>query len=205
LRQTLPRNSSEGPHGPPNTLARPALSFLFLLTAVVIGSAAVLGLVRRHQDRLHLATNGAHWIWLSSEFGEERAPLGFFAAKDFDWEGGGQGPARALLFVDRRYTFSFNGARVGEGEKKPGDPLDAYDVSRSLVRGRNRIRIGVESPDGAGGVLFLLTLPDGSRIASGPSWKVAKTEQELESRPHFAAVWGRPPMHPWGYPAATGR
>src|SRR5262245_26780618 len=106
--------------------------------AVVIASAAVLGLVRRHQDRLHLATDRAQWIWLSSEIGEERAPLGFFAAKDFDWEGGGQGPARALLFVDRRYTFSFNGARVGEGVKKPGDPLDASDVCRKLGRGAKR-------------------------------------------------------------------
>jgi hypothetical protein len=138
------------------------------------------------------------------EVDEEPAPLRFFAAREFDWQGSGSRPARALLFVDRRYSLFFNGESVGQGQQRPGDPLDAYDLSSLLRRGRNRIVIRAESPDGAGGILFLLNLPDGSQVPSDGRWRVAKTEKELESGPRQAAIWGSPPMYPWGYPALRG-
>jgi hypothetical protein len=171
-----------------------------VLAFSVAGSALAWSIVRRHQDRLHRATGSAHWIWLSDEVGEEPAPLRFFAARDFDWQGSGGRPARALLFVDRRYAFFLNGGPVGQGQQRPGDPLDSYELSGLLRRGLNRIVIRAESPDGAGGILFLLTLPDGSRLPSDGQWRVAKTEKELESGGRSAAIWGSPPMYPWGYP-----
>lgn len=171
-----------------------------MLTLAVAGSALAWSAARRHQDRLHRATGPASWIWLTEEVGEEPAPLRFFAAREFDWQGSGSRPAQAVLFVDRRYTLFFNGVLVGQGRQRPGDPLDDYDLSGSLWRGRNRIVIGAESPDGAGGILFLLTLPDGSQLPSDGRWRVAKTERELESGGRQAAIWGSPPMYPWGYP-----
>jgi hypothetical protein len=181
-------------------LARPVPAFLFVLTLAVAGSALAWSVARRHQDQLHRATGPASWIWLADEVGEEPAPLRFFAAREFDWQGSGSRAAQALLFVDRRYTLFLNGGLVGQGLQRPGDPLDAYDLSSLLRRGLNRIVIGAESPDGAGGILFLLNLPDGTQLPSDGRWRVAKTEKELESGGRRAAVWGSPPMYPWGYP-----
>jgi hypothetical protein len=181
-------------------LARPVPAFLFLLTLAVAGSALAWSVARRHQDRLHRTTGPASWIWLADEVGEEPAPLRFFSAREFDWQGSGSRPAQALLFVDRRYILFLNGGLVGQGLQRPGDPLDAYDLSGLLRRGLNRIVIGAESPDGAGGILFLLNLPDGTQLPSDGRWRVAKTEKELESGGRRAAVWGSPPMYPWGYP-----
>jgi hypothetical protein len=175
-----------------------------VLTLAVAGSALAWSVARRHQDRLHRATGPASWIWLTEEVDEDPALLRFFAAREFDWQGSGSRPARALLFVDRRYTLFFNGARVGQGRQRPGDPLDAYELSGLLRRGVNRVVIGAESPDGAGGILFLLTLPDGTQLFSDSRWRVAKTEKELESGGRQAAVWGSPPMYPWGYPRLPG-
>jgi hypothetical protein len=185
-------------------LARPVPAFLIVLAVFVAGSALAWCVARRYQDRLHRATGPASWIWLTDEVGEEPAPLRFFAAREFDWHGSASRPAQVLLFVDRRYALFFNGAPVGQGRQRPGDPLDAYDLSGLLRRGRNRIVIGAESPDGAGGILFLLTLPDGTQLSSDGRWRVAKTEKELESGGRQAAVWGSPPMYPWGYPRLRG-
>lgn len=182
-------------------LARPSVAFLFLLAVVVLGGALALAVSRQRQDRLHCATGPAQWIWLTRDIGEEPAPLRFWAARDFDWGGGGTGPARAVIFVDRRYELFFNGASAGRGQQRPGSPLDLYDVSRLLRRGRNRIEVWAESPDGAGGILFLLALPDGRAVASDRTWRVAGSEPGLASEARPAAVWGRPPMYPWGYPA----
>ena len=188
----------------PPLLARLVPAFLFVLTLAVAGSALAWSVARRHQNRLHRATGPASWIWLADEVGEEPAPLRFFAAREFDWQGSGSGPTQALLFVDRRYALFFNGGLVGQGQQRPGDPLDAYDLSGLLRRGLNRIVIGAESPDGAGGILFLLTLSDGTQVPSDGRWRVAKTEKELESGGRRAAVWGSPPMYPWGYPKLRG-
>jgi len=185
-------------------LARPLPAFLFVLTLAVTGSALAWSVARRHQDRVHRATGPASWIWLTDEVGEEPAPLRFFAAREFEWQGSGSGPTQALLFVDRRYALFFNGGLVGQGRQRSGDPLDAYDLSGLLRRGLNRIVIGAESPDGAGGILFLLTLPDGTQLPSDSRWRVAKTEKELKSGGRQAAVWGSPPMYPWGYPTLRG-
>jgi hypothetical protein len=185
-------------------LARPVPAFLVVLAVFLAGIGLAWSVARRHQNRLHRVTGSASWIWLTEEVGEEPSPLRFLAAREFDWQGSSSRPARALLFVDRRYALFFNGGPVGQGQQRPGDPLDAYDFSRLLRRGRNRIVIGAESPDGAGGILFLLTLPDGSQLPSDGRWRVAKTEKELESGGRQAALWRSPPMYPWGYPRLRG-
>ena len=167
----------------------------------MIASAAVVAIVRRSEDRRHLVTGRAEWIWVGKEIPEERGPLIFIAIREFSWSGTPAGPARALLFVDRRHVLSVNGARLGRGEQKPGDPLAVYDVSGVLRPGSNRIQIDAESPDGAGGILFALRLPNGEEVVSDGSWRVVRSLRELLTGGLPAAVWGRPPMYPWGYPA----
>ncbi len=114
-------------------LARPVPAFLFVLTLSVAGSALAWSVARRHQDRLHRATGPASWIWLTDEVGEEPAPLQFFAAREFDWQGSDSRPAHAILFVDRQYALFVNGELVGQGRQGPGDPLDAYNLSSLLA------------------------------------------------------------------------
>jgi hypothetical protein len=192
LRQTRPVSS------------RPATAWLFTLAAVVAVSALVLSLARRWEDRRHLATGRAQWIWLTYDL-KKPAPLRFFAAKEFDWNRAPEGPARLLLFVDRRYVLFVNGSRVGAGEQKPGDPLHVYEVSQLLRPGRNRIAIEAESPDGAGGILFALALPGGRMVVSDGSWRVGRSEKELAGGGAAAVIWGRPPMYPWRYPLLPRR
>jgi hypothetical protein len=61
--------------------------------------------------------------------------------------------------------------------------------------------IEAESPTGAGGILFHLDLPGAERVDSDATWRVSPSEAELARGAGTpAAVWGRPPMYPWGYP-----
>jgi hypothetical protein len=99
-----------------------------------------------------------------------------------------------------RHVFFVNGVAVGSGEQRPGDALRSYELSRFLRPGRNRLRIHADHPNGAGGILFCLRLPDGSMVVSDKRWRVGRSENELASEGRPAAVWGRPPMYPWGYP-----
>jgi hypothetical protein len=110
------------------------------------------------------------------------------------------GRAQARIFVDRRYVLRINGSFVGEGEQKPGDTLQTYDVSRFLTEGNNHISIEASSPTGAGGILFWLDPGNGRPLVSDSRWGIRLSD--AVSRP--AIVWGRPPMYPWGYPALPG-
>jgi hypothetical protein len=75
------------------------------------------------------------------------------------------------------------------------------EIAPALTAGVNRVVIEAESPTGAGGILFHLELPGGDHVDSDATWQVSSSEAELArgaGKP--AAVWGRPPMYPWGYP-----
>src|SRR6516164_6363966 len=110
---------------------------LALVLAVAAGGAALWALLREVRDRQQPAA-GASWIWFS--YGaEDPGPIRFFAGREFSWSGGAASPSRAFVFVDRRYVLSVNGSRVGAGGQKPGDRLDAYDLSRLLRPGVNRV------------------------------------------------------------------
>ena len=178
-------------------LSRPGAAILFALFALIVGAEALLAWRRAAEDRAHLVTGGARWIWLTLDFPEPRA-LHFEASREFRLD---SRPASApiCLFVDPHGSLTINGKSFGSADQKAGSPLRVFDAAPALVTGENRLVIEAESPTGAGGILFRMDLPGGRRIVSDSSWRVRSAGQ-AEDR--AAAVWGRPPMYPWGYPKA---
>jgi hypothetical protein len=184
--------------GPFTRSARAASIGIF---ALVLGSELVWVLIRAHEDRLHLATGAARWIWATRDL-PEAAPVHFTVKKEFALTRP-VSPSRARIFVDGAYELRVNGSLVGSGSKKPGDALDAYELFPTLKPVRNEISIDVSSPSGAGGILFWLDPGDGHAIVSEGSWEVDSWPGG--PKPRRAAVWGRPPMYPWGYPPLPRR
>jgi hypothetical protein len=179
--------------------ARPVPAALFLLALLIVLAAAALAGARALEDRAHLRTGGAQWIWLAVD-GEEPKPLRFFARRDFTLA---RVPpsAKALLFVDRRGVLRVNTSRFPLPEQRPGSPLAEVEIAPALAAGVNRVVIEAESPTGAGGILFHLDLPGAERVDSDATWRVSPSEAALARGGGTpAAVWGRPPMYPWGYP-----
>lgn len=176
-------------------LSQPPAAILFALFALIVAAAALLAWRRAASDRAHLVTGEARWIWPRLDFPEAET-LRFEASRDFRLD---SAPASATLklFVDPRGSLTVNGKSFASADQKAGDPLRVFDVAPALVVGENRLVVEAESPNGAGGILLCLDLPGGRRIVSDSSWRV-RSADEAESRP--AAVWGRPPMYPWGYP-----
>jgi hypothetical protein len=182
-------------------LSRPGPAFFFALLVLVVGAAAVHALVRSHEDRMHLATGRAAWIWYSGKVPEPR-PLRFWATRDFTLPAQ---PARAMakVFVDREHVLYVNGARAGGGTQRPGDPLAVYDVAPMLVAGLNRVAIEAASPTGTGGVLFSMDVENFGRdaLVSDSGWGVDLDESARERGGRYRPmVWGPPPQYPWGYP-----
>ena len=180
-------------------LSRPAPAALFLLAFLIVAAAAALAGTRALRDRAHLRTGGARWIWLAVDL-EEPKPVRFFARRDFTLV---RVPpsAKALLVVDRRGVLTVNASRFPLPEQRPGSPLAEVEIAQALTTGVNRVVIEAESPTGAGGILFHLDLPGGDHVDSDAMWRVSKSEAELARGAGTpAAVWGRPPMYPWGYP-----
>jgi hypothetical protein len=180
-------------------LARPVPAVLFLLAFLIVAGAALLAGARAMRDRSRLVTGRASWIWLALDIDEPK-PVRFYARRDFTIA---RAPvsAKALLFVDRRGVLSVNGSRFPSTEQRPGSPLAVFEIGPVLVPGDNSLVIEAESPTGAGGILFHLDLPEGTSIDTDASWRVALSESGLaRGGGARAAVWGRPPMYPWGYP-----
>ncbi len=180
-------------------LERPAPAVLFLLALLIVALAALLAGTRAASDRVHLVTGGARWIWFSLRIKEPK-PLRFYARRDFTLA---RAPASAktLLFVDRRGVLAVNGSRFPATEQRPGSPLAVFEIAPALVAGDNSLVIEAESQTGAGGILFHLELPEGTSIDSDASWRIGLSESDLaRGGGAYAAVWGRPPMYPWGYP-----
>jgi len=180
-------------------LARPVPAALFLLGLLVVAAAAALAGARALRDRAHLRTGAARWIWNAVDI-EEPKPVHFFAWRDFTLARA-PASAKARVFVDRRGILTVNASRFVLAERAPGSSLPSIEIAPALVAGANRVVIEAVSPTGIGGILFHLELPDGERIDSDATWRVSLSESAAargEGEP--AAVWGRPPMYPWGYP-----
>jgi hypothetical protein len=185
-------------------LTRPVPAVLFLLAVLIVAGAALLAGGRALRDRAHLLTGGARWIWFSLDIDEPK-PVRFYARRDFTIARV-PASAKALLYVDRRGVLSVNGSRFPATEQRPGSPLAVLEIAPALVAGGNSLVIEAESPTSAGGILFHLELPEGTSIDTDASWRVGLSESELaRGGGARAAVWGRPPMYPWGYPSRRGR
>ena len=177
-------------------------AYVRILAAALVLAAASAGILawrRSAVDRRHLATGPGRWIWYSHELSAAQ-PVAFAAWKEFRLPDAPRGPLRALLFVDREGTLAINGTIVGRVSQKPGDAFAAFDAAAYLRAGENRVRITASHPTGAGGVLFSLELPDGSVLGSDATWRVEKVPAD-GTPPHAAAIWGKPPLYPWRYPA----
>lgn len=180
-------------------LSRPVPAALFLLTLLVVAAAAALAGAWTLRDRARLRTGGARWIWHSVDI-KESNPVRFCTGRDFTIAGV-PSSAKALVFVDRSGVLAVNGTRFPLGPQPPGSPLAVVETAPALVAGVNHVVIEAESPTGAGGILFHLELPGGRSVDSDASWRVAPSEAALaRGQGTPAAVWGRPPMYPWGYP-----
>jgi hypothetical protein len=179
--------------------ARPVPAALFLLAFLIVAAAAALAGARALRDRSNLQTGRARWIWFAVDI-DEAKPVRFFAGRDFTLT---RVPpsAKALLFVDRRGVLTVNTSRFPLPEQRPGSPLAVVEIAPALAAGANRVVIEAESPTGAGGILFHFDVPGGESIDSDATWRVSPSQQDLaRGAGSPAAVWGRPPMYPWGYP-----
>jgi hypothetical protein len=179
-------------------LSRPFPAVLFLLAVLLLAAAALLAWVRAARDRANLVTDGARWIWFTLDVYEQK-PAHFWTWRDFSLDAV---PDRAVakLFIDPRGSLAVNGSKFPRVEQRPASPLAVFDIAASLVAGTNRILIEAESQTGAGGILFCLELPGGRRVTSDSTWRIALSEAVVGKEDRHAAVWGRPPMYPWGYP-----
>jgi hypothetical protein len=182
-------------------LSRPGPAFLFLLFALIVAAGAGRAVLRMHAERELLKTGDARWIWYSHDV---RAPrwMRFYATREFLLDGL---PARAIakVFGDRRHVLYINGFGMGGTEQKPGDPLYLHDLTPHLKRGENRVVVVLETPTGSGGLLFALDISGVGQnaVVSDKSWRVDLSPNAIEKGGRYrAAVWGRPPMYPWGYP-----
>jgi hypothetical protein len=175
------------------------LPALFLAVgAAVLVSSGLVAWRRAASDRANLRTGEARWIWLRLDFPQTQA-LHFRAWREFRLDAKPPS-ATAKLFVDPRGALTINSTSFPAIEQRPGSPLRLLDAAPALVAGNNRVTIEAESPTGAGGILFCLDLPDGKSIVSDSSWRVLSLAPSRPSEERPAAVWGRPPMYPWGYP-----
>jgi hypothetical protein len=195
LGQETPRSPSR------SILARPVGATLYAITTLVLAAAALRALTRAHEDRRQLTTGKAEWIWYSSGTARPQ-PLRFFATREFVLPAAPE-RASAKLFVDRDHVLFVNGARVGAGEQRPGDPLRVYPLASFLRAGVNRLVIEASSPTGVGGILFALDCDGYGRdaLVSDGAWRVdLSPDAESSGGRYRPIVWGRPPQPPWGYP-----
>ncbi|MEO8431264.1 MAG: hypothetical protein ABI592_07115 [Acidobacteriota bacterium] len=176
----------------------PFPAFLLAILVLALGVQGVLTLVRARRAR-EIGVAGARWIWI--EQSPDRAPLHFSAIRLFDVHAVPRS-AQARIFVDQRFVLWVNGSRAGSGGQSPGDAMERYEVSSLLRPGRNVIAIVAESARGIGGILFALDTGGRSpAIVSDGSWTIDPSGRRIaEAGPRRAAVLGRPPMYPWGYP-----
>ncbi len=175
-------------------------ALLLLLACVLAAASGIRAIIRAREDRLHLSTGAARWIWWTADL-TEPSPVRFYAARSF-LLAAAPPSARARIFVDRGWELFVNGQRVASGQQKPGDRLIGVDLSGRLRAGRNLLTIAAESPTGAGGILFALDLAErANAVVSDSSWLVTRSEAEArEGAGRPTIVWGSPPMHPWRYP-----
>jgi len=168
------------------------ISVLWAVAIAVAGAAAIRAVDLSWRRMESSETGRARWIWTAEDIKTAHA-IGFRASKSVVI-GEPIASARAKIFVDRSYRFLVDGAVVGSGGQRPGDPLDVFDLPGGLAPGEHELAIEAGSPTGIGGILFSLDLTGYGRnaVVSDGSWK-------SDGKPVF--VWGDPPMYPWGFPA----
>ena len=162
------------------------------VAGLAIAAAAAIRAVDLDWRRMEVSTTGrAEWIWVTDDV-KTPHPVKFSASRSFVLDRP-LAAAKARIFVDRSYRLFLDGIPVGAGGQKPGDPMDAYDLSGKFGAGRHDLRIEAESPTGIGGILFGLDLELLGRnaVVSDESWSVDG---------HAPFVWGRPPIYPWDFP-----
>jgi hypothetical protein len=191
----LPDNPRSSP------FSRPSFAILYVLALAIAATAAVRATLRAHAEREFSRIGRAEWIWYSREV-KEPSPIAFVATRDVVLD---RKPERATakLFVDAWHVLWVNGKRVGGGKHAPADPLALYEAAPWLTSGVNRIAIEAGSETGVGGLLFSLDVALAGRdaVVSDGSWRVDTSREAIVSGGRYrAAVWGRPPMHPWGWP-----
>jgi hypothetical protein len=192
----------EHPENPPDRLfSRPGFAILYVLAVAIAATAAIRATLRAHAERELSRTGRAEWIWYSREV-KESAPIAFVATRDVLLD---RKPDRATvkLYVDAWHVLWVNGNRVGGGKHAPGDPLALYEAAPWFHAGINRIAIEAGSETGVGGLLFALDLSLSGRdaVVSDERWRVDTGREAIVSGGKYrAAVWGRPPMYPWGWP-----
>jgi hypothetical protein len=174
-------------------------ALLLLLAAAVAAGAFAHAVGRALQDRRHLATGPARWIWWTDDL-EQPLPLHFWAVRSFRLDSAPG--ARARIFADGAWNLWINGEKVGSGRQQPGDRLVTIDASGRLRVGENRVVLDVLSETGAGGILFALDVGTSEHaVVSDGTWRMSPSEAEARAgRGRAAILWGRPPMYPWGYP-----
>lgn len=182
-------------------LVRPAFAFAYVLTLAIAAAGAIHSTLRAHADRELSRTGRAEWIWYSRDV-KEPAELAFVATREVVLD---RLPARATakIFADRWHVLWVNGRRAGEGRHRPRDPLAIHEIATLLRRGVNRIAIEAGSETGVGGLLFSLDLSGSGRdaVVSDGKWRVDWSRGAITSGGRYRpAVWGRPPMYPWGWP-----
>jgi hypothetical protein len=181
--------------------SRPGFALLYALALTIVAAGAIRATLRAHSDRELSRTGEARWIWYSREIKEPR-PISFVATRDVVFD---RAPARATakIFADRWHVLWVNGRRAGAGSQQPGARLALYEIAPLLSRGVNRIAVEAGSDTGAGGLLFSLDLSGSGRdaVVSDVRWRVDASRDAIRSGGRYRpAVWGRPPMYPWGWP-----
>jgi len=182
-------------------LSRPTFAFLYVLALAIAAAGAVRATLRAHADRELSRTGQARWIWYSRDVKEPREVF-FVATRDVLLP---RLPARATakIFVDQWHVLWVNGVRAGGGSHRPGDPLALYEIAGMLKPGSNRIAVEAGSESGVGGLLFSLDSSGSGRdaVVSDGKWRVDPSRKAIISGARYRPdVWGRPPMHPWGWP-----
>lgn len=189
----------------PGVPSRPHLWWILLVLAGIVLLAAAEYGARRAISRRWLPTHSARWIWIDNR-DEPNVPIAFAMVRDFHL---GQVPDRGRLLIraDEEYQIKLNGVPVGANRYVDGSPIDAYDVTRLLQKGSNRIRADLRSGRGVGGFLFSLEMegPDRvRRVVSDSGWRVYRRQiRDLGKRKKLPAgesprVWAAPPTGRWG-------
>ena len=185
--------------------SRRHLRWIFLVLAGIVLLAAAEYGARRAISRHWLPTHNARWIWVDNREDPD-APVAFAMLRDFHLA---QVPDRGRLLIgaDEEYQVRLNGVPVGANCYVDGAPIDAYDVTRLLKKGGNRIRADLRSGRGVGGFLFSLEMvgPDRvRRVVSDAGWRVFRSQsRDLGRRKNLPPgetprVWAAPPTGRWG-------
>jgi len=206
-----------GPRRAAEAWLTPRRAWVFRLAAAglaLIGLFLYLRGFYRHE--LYHFTGEAQWIWVSDDV-HVNAPTACVFYRTLELH---ERPLEAVAKVcgDRSYVLWINGQEAMAGYNRPSYHLDVVSVTDLLNPGPNLLVIEARSPTSVGGVLFSLDLrppaegrregdPRGrSVVVSDDRWRVL--DRAWPGFPGRAPeggrvpwVWGRPPDHPWTYPA----